>query len=174
MYNYVLKGLIESFRHQDVAAFEVIFEEFKKNIYYYARRQKNEDLIGELTLFLIELIYRIDIERFRDDKSDDMRKYISVSLKNKYISICRKQTAENTLFSDIYKEDLISGSNLEDSLDIWDALKCCTPRQREIIICKYIYCLSDFEISEIFKISRQAVNRLKNRGLKELKEYYSM
>ncbi len=174
MYNYVLKGLVESFRMQDMAAFEVIFEEFKKSIYYYARKQKNEDIIGELTLFLIELIYRIDIERFSDDKSEDMRKYISVSIKNKYISICRKNASENAVLREAYENDLISDYSQERHLDICEALELLTPRQRDIIVCRYIYCLSDFEISQIFKISRQAVNRLRNRALKELKEYYSV
>ena len=58
-------------------------------------------------------------------------------------------------------------------LDICDALENLTERQKGVIICKYIYCLSDSQISEIFKISRQSVNKLKNRALNVLKEYYS-
>ncbi len=174
MYNYVLKGLIENFRMQDMAAFEIIFDEFKSRIYSYARKQKNEDLIGELTLFLIELIYHMDIDKFCSDKSDGLERYILVSLKNKYISVCRKSTKEKAMFREAYESALISVDSAETMVDICEALSNLTERQRNIIICKYIYCLSDFQIAEIFKISRQAVNRLKNRGLKVLKEYYSM
>ncbi len=174
MYNCVLKNLILRFRFQDVEAFEMIFDEFKRNIYAYARKQKSEDVVGELTLFLIELLYKIDISRFKSDRNEDLRNYISVSLKNKYISLCREQTKEKTVIRDVYEEDLISYGSAEMHLDICEALECLTDRQRDIIICKYIYCLSDFQIGEFFKISRQAVNRLKNRALKELKEYYSM
>lgn len=174
MYNCVLRNLILSFRSQDVAAFELIFDEFKRIIYYYARKQKNEDIIGELTLFLIELLYKIDISRFKADRSEELRNYISVSLKNKYISFCRKQSKDNSVLREVYEEDLISYGSADMHIDICEALGCLTERQRDIIICKYIYCLSDFQIGEIFKISRQAVNRLKNRALKELKEYYSI
>ncbi len=174
MYNYVLKGLIENFRMQDMAAFEIIFYEFKSRIYSYARKQKNEDLIGELTLFLIELINHMDIDRFCSDKSDGLERYISVSLKNKYISFCRKNAREKDMLRDPFESALISVDSAESRVDICEALSNLTERQRDIIICKYIYCLSDFQIAEIFKISRQAVNRLKNRGLNTLKEYYSM
>ncbi|MBR4972998.1 MAG: sigma-70 family RNA polymerase sigma factor [Clostridia bacterium] len=174
MYNCVLKGLIENFRMQDMAAFEIIFDEFKSRIYSYARKQKSEDLIGELTLFLIELIYYMDVDKFCSDKSDGLERYILVCLKNKYISICRKKVKEKDMLKEAYDTDLISLDSAETRIDICEALSNLTERQRDIIICKYIYCLSDFQIAEIFKISRQAVNRLKNRGLKVLKEYYSM
>lgn len=174
VYNYVLKNLIENFRRQDMAAFEIIYEEFKSRISFYARKQRNEDLIGELTLFLIELIYHIDIDKFCSDKSEGLERYILVSLKNEYISICRKSIKEKDFLRETYESALADVDSTEMRVDICEALGNLTKRQRDIIICKYIYCLSDFQIAEIFKISRQAVNRLKNRGLKVLKEYYSM
>lgn len=172
MYDHVLKNLIISFRKQDVGAFELIYDEFKDIIYYYARKQNNEDIVGELTLFLIELLYRINLNNFKSNTSVDIRKYISVSLKNKYIGILRKQMKECLIVREVYEEDLIYNNPAPMYLDICDALKKLTERQKSVIICKYIYCLSDSQISEIFKISRQSVNKLKNRALNVLKEYY--
>lgn len=173
MYNRVLKKLILSFRKQDVGAFELIYDEFKDIIYYYARRQNDEDIIGELTLFLIELLYRINLSNFKSDTTVDIRKYISVSLKNKYISILRKQTKDNLILRDVYEEDLIYNNPAHMYMDICDAFENLTERQKSVVVCKYIYCLSEKQISQMLNISRQAVNRLKNKALIVLKEYYS-
>lgn len=173
MYNRVLKNLILSFRRQDVGAFELIYDEFKNIIYYYARKQNNEDIVGELTLFLIELLYRINLGNFKSDISVDLRKYISVSLKNKYISILRKQMKDSLILRDVYEEDLIYNNPAPMYLDICDAFENLTERQKSVVVCKYIYCLSEKQISQMLNISRQAVNRLKNKALDVLKEYYS-
>lgn len=47
-----------------------------------------------------------------------------------------------------------------------------TELQRKIILLKYIYGYSDQEIANRLKISRQAVNRAKNRGVKIIRENY--
>lgn len=174
MYNRVLKKLILSFRRQDVGAFELIYDEFKDIIYYYARKQNDEDIIGELTLFLIELLYKINLSNFKSDTTVDIRKYISVSLKNKYISILRKQTKDNIILRDVYEEDLIYNNPAPMYIDICDAFENLTERQKSVVVCKYIYCLSEKQISQMLNISRQAVNRLKNKALDVLKEYYSV
>ena len=174
MYNYALKDLILSFRLQNSNAFELIYDEFKRIIYHYARKQKNEDIIGELTLFLIELLYRIDLSRFKNDDSEDLKKYIMVSIKNKYITILRNQMREKMLFEDFPEENIVYDSPAQIYVDMNEAFEGLTDRQKSIIVCKYIYCLSDVQISEMLKISRQAVNRLKNRALKVLENYYGM
>ena len=46
--------------------------------------------------------------------------------------------------------------------------------QRDVILLRYYKDYSDREISEKLKISRQAVNRAKNRGLKRLKELITL
>lgn len=57
-------------------------------------------------------------------------------------------------------EDIVLTSILIDSL---------TKQQKYVIAMKFIYGLSENEIAEILKISRQAVNRTKNRALQKLK-----
>ena len=45
-----------------------------------------------------------------------------------------------------------------------------TERQKHILVLKYRYGYSDAELSEKLHITRQAVNRAKNRGLQELRK----
>ena len=42
-------------------------------------------------------------------------------------------------------------------------------KQRDVIIYKYFMNFTDVEIAEVMGISRQAVNRIKNRGLETLR-----
>lgn len=172
MYNYLLKGLIKDLRAQDVTAFEIIFEEFKGLISFYAKKVNNEDTFGELSLFLLELLYNIDLSKFKKDKSDTLKRYIAVSIRNRYIALskqyCEREKRELSLF-----EKDCGCYGFEGMLDMLDALKYLSPSQRNILIYKYVYSLSDCQIAEMLCITRQAVNRLKNRGLKALKNYFS-
>lgn len=172
MYNYLLKGLIKDLKKQDVTAFEIIFEEFRGLISFYAKKTGYEDTFGELSLFLIELLYSIDLSKFKKDKSDTLKRYIAVSIRNKYISLskqfCEKEKREMSFFE---KDSYSIG--FEGMLDMLDALKHLSSSQRNVLIYKYVYSLSDCQIAEMLGITRQAVNRLKNRGLKSLKNYFS-
>lgn len=171
MYNYLLKGLIKDFRTQDVTAFEIIFEEFKGLISFYAKKINYEDAFGELSLFLLELLYSIDLSKFKKDKSDTLKRYIAVSIRNKYIALskqfCEREKRELSFFD---KDSYSFG--FEGMLDMLDALKHLSASQQNVLIYKYVYSLSDCQIAETLGITRQAVNRLKNRGLKALKDYF--
>ena len=68
-----------------MTAFTLIFEEFKKLINFYGAKLCYEDAVPELTLFLIELLYEINLDRFPDDNQEDIHKYIAACIKNKYI-----------------------------------------------------------------------------------------
>ncbi len=173
MYNYLLKELIERFKKQEISAFEMIYEEFKGLMNYYARKLAYEDAIGELTLFLIELIYGVKLTKFSYDKTDSLHRYIAVAIRNKYIELSKKKSRENNFCLELYESDIKQNSFIE-RIQVEEALQYLTERQRKIIVYKYIYGLSDCQIANMLSITRQSVNRLKNRGLKELKNYYGV
>ena len=50
-----------------------------------------------------------------------------------------------------------------------DLILSLKPRQKQITFYKFYLQLSDIEIAEIFKISRQAVNKAQRLALKNLK-----
>lgn len=172
MENVLLKSLILKFRNQDMNAFAMIYDEFKRLIYKYAGKLCDDDAVQELTLFLIELLYSIDLSKFKGKNDDGLKRYIAVSLKHKYITVSKENDNYKKLCdrSEIYDN---SFSDTLENLSAKEALKCLSHKQKIIIIYKYFYCLSDSEIAGITGISRQAVNRLKNRALLLLKEYYS-
>lgn len=173
MYNYLLKELIERFKNQEISAFEMIYDEFKGLINFYARKLAYEDAIGELTLFLIELIYSVKMTKFPYDKTDSLHRYIAVAVRNKYIELSKKKSCENSFCFELFESDGKENSAIE-RIQIEEALAYLTERQKKIIVYKYIYGFSDCQIAKLLSITRQSVNRLKNRGLKELKNYYGV
>lgn len=172
MTNSLLLPLIKKFREQDMTAFSIIYDEFKKLIYLYSGRLVDDDAVQDLTLFLLELLYGINLSKFHPDSSDTLKRYIAVSIKNKYISLSKERQKLISTSVELCDDLLINSESVFEGLDICEALKVLTLRQRLIIIYRYIYCYSDAEISSLLSISRQAVNRLKNRAIKTLQEFY--
>ena len=146
------------------------------------------DCKQELTLFLLELIRKIDVSKFPADDSDSLNRYICVSLRNKCIALSKQNQNEfkhriqfedeveevSVLEHALLKLDIQKDIEFEQiiSVELEEALNGLSTKQKDVIVYKYIYGFSDAEIGEIFNISRQAINRLKNRAFETLKEYY--
>lgn len=135
-----------------------------------------EDVKQDLILKLISILKDIDLSRFPADDSDSLTRYIAVCIKNEYIALSKKRSKE--LINVIKGEDFdvieLVFSRLDNDfisdIEVDDFLKVLSEKQRKVIVYKFVYMLSDVEIGEILNISRQAVNRLLNRGLKLLRE----
>lgn len=171
MCNRCLKIKIKRFKNQDMAVFEQIYDEFKKLIMYYAVKLHYDDASSDLTLFFIELLYQMDLSRFKDDESDTISKYISVAIKNQYIALSAQNEQYIKVSNKLY--DNLDGyfPNFEERFSLAESIKVLSRKQQAIIIYRYIYGYSDCEIALLLGITRQAVNRIKNRALLILKEF---
>lgn len=172
MSTVLLVKLIKMFRKGDMSAFTVIYGHYKNLIQIYSKKLCDEDANQELTLFLLELLYNLDTDRFEIDGSNGLSKYIAVCLRNKYISLSKRNGIYTSYLNELFENGIVSDSYYEIPLEFKEAVSFLTQKQRLIIIYKYVYNFSDFEISKILKISRQAVNRIKIRALNELRNYY--
>lgn len=171
MENGCLITLIKKFRENDMSVFPVIFDEFEGLIYHYSLKCDAEDTFQELTVFLLELLYKVDIARFEGIEGDGLKRYIAVSLRNKYVAFSK---ADNVLKkNNEYLDDFVSVEpDFLDDFILRDGLDKLTEKQREIIIFKYLHNYTNNDIARIMKISRQAVNQIKNRAVETLREYY--
>ncbi len=96
--------------------------------------------------------------------------YIKRSLQNTFIYLLKKK-AYNTMIVE-FDESVNSSKqrwNHYSNLEMKDVLSRLTKLQREVIFLKFSYGYTDLEIGEAMSISRQAVNRIKNRALAYLK-----
>ncbi len=172
MSNKELRELIEGFRNQDMLSFDIIYDEFKRYINFYSKKLKTDDSVQELTVFLIELLYEIDLSRFKEDTSDGLNRYIAVSIRNKYIALSKENCKYTSMRAELYEREVFYCDTTVDKVSIEEALEKLTERQRLIIIYKYILHYSDAEISLMLGITRQSVNRIKNRAFAVLRNFY--
>lgn len=149
-----------------------LFSEFEKLIRHFERKSDFEDAGEELTLFLLELIYSIDTDKFMPDSSEALSRYIAVSVRNQYISLSKKRQKYITEFNELFDSTGAYSLEPEKNIALKAGLLLLSERQRTAIILRYIYGYSDVEISSKLNISRQAVNRLETRGIKILKNYF--
>lgn len=169
MCNKDLKKLIEEFKKQNMENFNCLYGEFKKLIVYYSNKVQADDTVEDLTLFFIELLTQIELDRFKSDSSFSLRNYIAVCIRNKYIAISAFETKQNELRADFFEERAGYCLEFDKKISIFSALKILPERQRLVLIYKYVYLYTDTEIAQIFNITRQAVNRVKNRALLNLR-----
>ena len=147
--------------------------QFQPLIKKYSYLLKYEDAPSELTLTFIETLYKIPINnpKFKQDKY--IVSYINKSIKSSYIHLSKSRNKlcyyESPINLDI-TEDFYQ-TNIVDKLFIYELLSLLTLREKEIINLRYFKEYSDIEISQKLRISRQAVNKTKNRAITKMKKY---
>lgn len=137
------------------------FEEkstFSGLIRYYARKLRDPHAEGEMWGFLWLAM------QAQPNKPD---RYYAVCLRNKFIDMLRAENKNKCADIDDYKCGSADPEN-ELKIDLSTALHELTKLQSEVIKLHYFCGFSVAEIANSQHISRQAVNRSKNRALDEL------
>lgn len=172
MKNSEFISLITEYRKGNKEAVLPLLKQFEGLIYHYKGKCSIEDICEELTAFLLEMFDKINLKLFDDPEGDGINRYIAVSVGHKFVALSREHGKYKTFYPitelDVgYIADLCQEEILRETLSV------LTPRQRAVILYKYIYRYSDIEIAETLHISRQAVNQIKNRSTEILREAYS-
>ncbi|MCC0627919.1 MULTISPECIES: sigma factor-like helix-turn-helix DNA-binding protein [unclassified Clostridioides] len=151
--------------------FEPLLKKLSKFLHY---EEGNTDLI----IFFIELLKKMDLEKFNMKNDGAIVKYIHKSLLNKTFELSKKYSKikfkfvefdENVLNIDIQLDKCF----FEESICFYEyVFKELCGIQRKVIFYKYLKGYSDKEISMKLNISRQAVNKAKNRAFKKIKNDY--
>ncbi|MFL0249254.1 RNA polymerase sigma factor [Clostridium neuense] len=168
-------GVVNKARNNDKQAIMLIINKFKPLIGKYSYLLKYDDASSDLTISLIEIIKKMPIYTNENLKCDKfIVGYIAAAIKNRYIYLSKKyhkvylneQTTLN--LNDVRNSENL---NLDDKIFVWELLDKLSKTQREVLILKFIKDYSDKEISKALNISRQSVNKTKNRGLDNIRRY---
>ncbi len=173
MKNCFLKPLIEKVKNQDMSAFPIIYDQFKGFIYFYSVKLHYEDASQELTLFFIELLYNIKLSKFKSSEQDSIARYIVTSLKNKYITLNEKKIKSLKTDCKLYESKAVFYEDFLQDMLLNDSLNYLSDIDKKIIFYRYVYGYSIAEIADLMAISRQAVNKRKNRALSILREVFT-
>lgn len=169
-----LYKLVECSMKGDKECMLEIINKFKPLIRKYSRKLNYDGSDSDLIICLLETINSIPVNNLEMQKDERIIGYINASIKHKYIYLSKKYThiinSETELDTDILgeacediSENLIFINNLVDKL----------PKlQQEIIKQIYFKGKSVNDMAKQLNISRQAVNKAKNRALKNLKDRY--
>ncbi|WP_055669804.1 sigma-70 family RNA polymerase sigma factor [Desnuesiella massiliensis] len=153
-----------------------LIDAFSPLINKYSRLLIYEDAKSDLILFFIELIYKFPIDNKIFIKDEYVVSYISKAIKNKYIHLSKKKVSieknEVELNLDI-ANNFFYNNSIDDKLYISDLFQYLTKKEKDVLILKYIKGYSDAEISKLYKISRQAVNKTKNKAFNKIMLSYN-
>ena len=170
-----LLDVIRKSKQGNKEALLYIINKFIPLIKKYARILNYEEAETDLIISLIEIIQHMKSSKFNKGNDGMIISYIHNCMKNKRIDLYRKYV-KNSIAEVEINLDILEGKNynFEDSLLIEDMLNNVTDLQRKILISKYIYGYSEVVISKKSGISRQAVNRAKNRAVKCIREKFEI
>ena len=147
-----------------------IIQKFLPLLKKYAFKLNYEDAFSDLQLFLISLIVKIDTEQFSTE--GQLVSYIHISLKNEYIHISKKKNQEGKiiLFAEFYEED--KKCDKTNDMMFKELKLYLSQSEYDVIFNHYYLGTSISQIAKEKRISRQAVNQIKNRALKKLRAIF--
>lgn len=173
----MLYELICRAQNGDKEAMQELVDRFTPLMKKEAKRLAYEDAYEDIRLFFIEMIDSIKLENIKLKEDGGIISYINVSIVNFY--------NKETIKSDRRKKEIVvsalsteqeyyveSKLSKEDKINIFMELnveKKLTSKEYRIIYLIFIEGYSAAEIARDTKRTRQAVNQLKNRALKKIK-----
>ncbi len=173
MCNIELVKLISEYQQHDMINFDTLYGTFNKLLLLYGNKLGTSDTAQDLVDFFIELLFKIDLSKFKKDQSDSLKRYIAVCIRNEYYSILKKSHEPIYLTDELLDILTTDIPSFEETVFLKECLSVVSNTQRTILILRYCNDFSDSEIAEMLHISRQAVNKNRRKGLEAIKTFLS-
>lgn len=150
----------------------ILLIHFDEIIYNISKKIKYEEAHTDLIIAFIELLDKVNLVKY--NTNEKITKLIIHSLKNKRIDLFRKYILNYQ--SDISLNiDILNNNNiykLDDSkIILEDLFKILSFNQKNVMILYFVYQYTDTEISQILKISRQAVWQIRKKSIMLLRDF---
>ena len=179
-----LRKMILLGKQGDKFALEKLIEIFNPSInsniklidsYKSLNKYDLEDNKQEIILALINAVKVMPLEKDSFKNDGKITNYINTAIQNKRLEFSKKFSKNDKVD---YKSDLSCMENLfdyesfEKEIIVKDLFDRLNKTEKFIMKKRFLNGKSDVEIGEMLDISRQAVNKTKNRALKKLKIFY--
>lgn len=171
-----MKRVLENLKNAQngsIGAKEKLYKMFLPYIRYYGNKLYYEEAQTDLTIFFLEFIDNMNLEKFEGRHDGEIINYMKGFLKSRYVDAVRKNinkhietTAFETKFIcyDCYER-------LEEE-NFYRMLKNLNSIRKKIIIGKFVYNYSDIELAKIINVSRQTIYTQKKKALLQLKKEF--
>jgi RNA polymerase sigma factor (sigma-70 family) len=148
-----------------------ILIKFNPIIKSYSRKLNYAEAETDLIIVLLETIISINLNNFEPENEGALVNYIHKVMKNKSVNLFKKNILRTVKPVEFDVTTIPDSCNFDSQIFISRLLDSLPILQKEIIEKKFIYEYSDKEIAQLHGVSRQAVNRTKNRALNNLRNY---
>jgi len=147
-----------------------LYKKFLPCIKGFGRKLFYEEAETDLTIFLIEFIKKVDLEKFKTRKDGEIVNYMHTVFKWKYLNIL-KQVINKNKETTIMETDFICYNYYEKLEEeyFYILIRHLNDIQKKIVIGKYCLCYSDIELAALLKVSRQTIFKNKKKAFKILK-----
>jgi RNA polymerase sigma factor (sigma-70 family) len=170
------KLLWEKFLSGDDKAYAYFYKKYVKDLFKYGMRfTPDKELIKDC---IQDVFVKIYSNRLKLNKTDQVRLYLFISLKNTLFNVFQKEKASyhidtiEPVFSVEYtvEDHMIAGEQEEERKGKMEhILDSLTPRQREVIYYRYVEGMDMKEICELMDMNYQSVQNLIQRAIKKVK-----
>ncbi|WP_432662948.1 RNA polymerase sigma factor [Wukongibacter baidiensis] len=167
-----LYELLERVQQGDEEATISIFLRFHGAIKKLSKKLGYEEAETDMTIALLQTLKEIDLNEICMKNDGAITNYIWFFLRHKCVDLFRQNVSKKiettNLNLDVIADD--TSYSVDDKLFVSMLLNSLPPLQRIVLKRKFMQGFSENEIAVRSGISRQAVNRAKNRGLKNLRK----
>lgn len=140
---------------------EIILKDLTPLAEHYGRKTRNEDVKSDLILFIWGLI---------SSGKALSRRYMAVAVRNEYIRLSKKLSEQRNFENEIHPNLKAESEDIDIKIDIRDALKKLSPKQRDAVILHRVSGLGFAELAELHGTTRQGEYQLERRAEKKLCE----
>ena len=178
----MLYELINSVQRDDKEAMTELIDRFQPLLKKYAAKLNYEDAYEDMVLYYIGLIKNINLNQLICTRDEVIVSYINVSIINFYKKKVLKliNSKKEIALSDLTEEQMYYvdvKSAVEDETDIFTEFglkNLLNDNECRVIYLIYVEGYTTAEIARLSNKSRQAVNQLKNRALKKIKNAFNL
>lgn len=167
-----LYDLLKRAKENDKDATYEIIKDFDGTLKKLSNSLHYEEAETDLIIELLKLIQSIDIKKFKDSSHKQIARYIHIHLKKRVLNLFANKKKWLYDFVEINYDILedTSITDIESTVLTSILIESLVKHQQDIIVMEFIYDFPEKKIAKILGITRQAVNRTKNRALKNLKK----
>lgn len=170
----IVKLFIQSQNKNEQALLNLL-DKFKPLLLKYGTRLGYQDAFFDLRTCFIKLVYEVNLNNFSEEKY--LLSYIKKSIYHSYIDLSKKdiKNSKQIPFSTFGEEGNYFEDNkiyVYDSSILLEVKSILLPKELLVIYNIYFNDMSVAEIAQSLGVSRQYINRIKNKALEKLRLYF--
>jgi len=169
--------ILNAVENNDEQSKLIILEKFNNTIKYYSRMLNYYCAETDLIIFVLTLINKLNLDKFKNFEEGTAIKYIHTCIKHEYIRLSKKVSYINSheILLDMDITDYIDKHRDELSSESLELIKYIgehlVGNSKKVFLC-FLNGYSNTEISKLIGISRQTVGKIKKKIVLEFIEEY--